>query len=80
MSYLLGGALFALNTMPEQTWACPDAGAPHGYVTYGGSAGPRQDDCRPTVTLDERAQWFALATTGWLPLVVAKGLSNMTQP
>ena len=80
VSYLLAGALFAVNAMPQQTWACPDRTAPHGYVTYGGVAGPPRDDCQPTVTLGERAQWFAFASTAWLPLIVAKGSSNMTEP
>jgi hypothetical protein len=80
VAYLLGGMLFAASAMPQQMWACPDDKAPHGYVTYGGLAGPPRDDCRATVTVEERARWFAFAVPTWLPLIVGKGLSNSTEP
>ena len=73
--YFLAGALFAVSTMPQQTWVCPRANAPHGYVTYGGVDAPPRRDCRPTVTHGERVEWFAFASTAWLPLIVAKGVS-----
>ena len=76
--YLLAGALFAVNTMPQQTWACPDENAPHGYVMYGGADAPPHGDCRPTVTMGDRVEWIAFASTTWLPLIVAKGVSNAT--
>lgn len=80
VAYLLGGMLFAANNMPQQMWTCLDDTAPHGTMTYGDPADLPRDDCQATVTLEDRAGWFAFATCAWLPLVVAKGISNATEP
>ncbi len=76
IAYLAAGAVFAWAGMPPQLWSCPDATAPHGYVTYGGVSEPPRPDCWPNVTLGEQVIWFVFAVPTWLPLVVLKGVSN----
>jgi hypothetical protein len=77
--YIALGAVFAASTMPDQMWVCPDPQSPSGEVAYGGLSEPPQDNCRPTVTAGEQLRWVAFATPVWLPLVVAKGLSNAAE-
>lgn len=76
LAYLAIGTVFALATMPQQTWSCPDAAQPHGTMTYGGISEPPSPDCWPNVTSGERVAWLLFAAPTWLPLVVFKGLSN----
>ncbi|NYG56439.1 hypothetical protein [Nocardioides perillae] len=74
--YLLLGMAFAMATLPDQMYYCPDPSSPSGEVGYGGLDAPPRPDCHATVTNGDRAQWIAFATPTWLPLIVAKGLSN----
>lgn len=79
VGYLLLGLGIATSMLPEQMWVCPDASAPHGEVTYGDRAAATHPDCRPTVTGTEQAGVLAWGTVVWLPLLVAKGLSNVSE-
>lgn len=79
LMYLALGAVFGASTMPDQMWVCLDPQSPSGEVTYGGLSEPPRDNCRATVTTGERLRWVAFATPVWLPLVVAKGLSNAAE-
>ncbi len=74
--YLLIGAIFAFTTMPQQLWSCPAPDAPHGTEVH---SKPLTDECTPTVSAGEQAEWFAFATPSWLPLLVAKGLDNRAE-
>ena len=80
IAYLSAGALFAAATMPQQLWTCPDPDAPHGHITFGNPPDPPRDDCEPTVTVGERVSHFLFAVPAWLPVLTAKGLSNVAQP
>jgi hypothetical protein len=80
IAYLALGAIFAWNYTPQQMWTCPDPRAPHGTITYGDPQEPLPGGCRPTETVGDRAAWFAFAVPSWLPLVILKGLSNMSEP
>lgn len=74
--YLAVGILFAVETLPQQTWVCPAPRAPHGTVTIGGRETPPRSGCEASVSFADRAEWTAFATAAWLPLVVGKGLDQ----
>lgn len=71
--YLVMGMVLGLIAQPQQVWFCPDADAPHGG-TWGSSK--RSEACEATVTVQERATFFAIATVAWLPVAVLKGLAE----
>jgi len=74
-AYLCVGALVAVRTQPGYTWVCPDAGAPHGQVTYGGVENPPADDCHSGVGKGDRIGEFVSTTLSW-PLVAAAARSD----
>lgn len=78
-AYLVLGLVAATMFIPQQTYVCPDASAPHGEVTYGGIDDPPRPDCRPTRTSRDVVAALAVGSVVWLPLVVLKGLSNVRE-
>jgi hypothetical protein len=57
--YLLHGVLIAVETRPQQLWACADASSPSGAVSY---AQPPKAGCKPTVSKQEQAKSFAMTS------------------
>jgi hypothetical protein len=71
--YLLLGAWFALENLPQQMWGCADPDAPHGETFY---SDPPHEGCRPTVSLGEHVVAFVTLTGLWLPFLVLRGLGS----
>lgn len=63
-AYLAAGMVFAILTMPEQSWSCTNPDRPGEDFGGGGEEWrpPKGWDCTPDVDMWDRVGWFGFGT------------------